>query len=153
MAGALYVKIDGIEGDSEDKDHSGFFDATAFSFSGQSPTDPTTMLPRGNRVYSPFSFTIKHDGNLATLYQYMNDNKDTSVTVQWRVQAKTGKINGIDMSLKDARIISLSTQVTEENGTVTSSTKVQMGYGSADLTANGEKNAGIESAWETRAHA
>ena len=153
MAGALYVKIDGIEGDSEDLDHKGFFDATSFNFSGQSPTDPTTMLPRGNRVYSPFSFTIKHDGNLATLYQYMNKNKDTKVTVQWRVQAKAGKINGIDMELGDARVIGVSTQVQEENGTVTSTSKVQMSYGTANLEANGETAAAISTDWNTREHA
>jgi type VI protein secretion system component Hcp len=152
MAGALFVKIDGIEADAEDKDHSGYFDAISFGFGGNASVDPTTLLPRAKANSNPFTFSVKQDGNLATVYQYMFTNKDTKVTAHWRMQVKAGKVLGVDMTLEDARIISVNTQLAEEGGNVTSSTTIQVGYGSCTVQFNGEKNAAVETAWNTRAH-
>jgi type VI secretion system Hcp family effector len=152
MAGVLFVEIKGITADSEDAGHEGYFDATSISFGGQSPTNASTGLPTGRVMWSPFSFTVAHDGNLAMVYKYMRENAHVSVKIIWRTQVKKEKIDAIDMKLEDARITSVSTQVQEEAGVVSSQTTIQMAYGKAELTANGEKNKNVMDSWQTRAH-
>ncbi len=65
MAGDMYMEIDGIKGESTDKDHSGWFEITSYSFAANQPAAATRSTSGGatvERVYlSDFTITKSMD--------------------------------------------------------------------------------------------
>jgi len=117
MAGQIYAKLDGIDGESEDMGHEGFFDVESFDFGGNQNISGSTGLSTGRVNYDVATFTVKHDKNLAALFQYMNGNTPISeATIHWRQVVDDDAVLAIDMVLNDVKIISVHTSLQDEDG-------------------------------------
>jgi len=122
MAGQIYVKLDGIAGESEDREHADFFDAESFDFGGSQNLDPGTFQSTGRVNYDTAMFTVKHDKQLATLFQYMNENKLVeTVTVHWRQVVEEGDVLAIDMELRKAKVVSVHSSLEDQPGSAMNS--------------------------------
>jgi len=75
MKSQTFLKLDGVEGDSTDVRHRGWFDVVAVFYGGSQinmPRDPSTGQATGKRQYKPFRIVVcvgRNFANIASLGQ------------------------------------------------------------------------------------
>ncbi len=121
MAGQLYVKLDGVDGGSQDDnfDHKdSFFDAESFDFGGSINFDQDAHRATGRTNYDLVTFTLKYDRMLATLFDKMNTRASIdSVIIHWVSTADDGSESKfLDLTLENAKVISVNTSLQDEGG-------------------------------------
>ena len=95
---AAYLKFDGVDGESRDKDHKGWIDVLSVS-QAAAPRDAASGLPTGKRQHKPITFTKPIDKASPILARALaNGTHLTNVTL---------KQYGHVTVLKSARVVSI----------------------------------------------
>ncbi|HLS99126.1 MAG: type VI secretion system tube protein Hcp [Porticoccaceae bacterium] len=95
---AAYLKFDGVEGESRDKDHKGWIDLLSVS-AVVSPRDAASGLPTGKRQHKPVTVTKPIDKASPVLAKALAEGKHLT-----NVQVKR---DGHVTVLKRARVVSI----------------------------------------------
>lgn len=116
----IFMKIDGIEGGTTDPDSSYAknFEVETVSFGGSYNIDSKSFVPTGGKIVEPITVTIKHDKNLGSLYEFFKKGRKDAFGVElvWRID-EASAVQGLKLTLKDALIAAINTNVTDTAGT------------------------------------
>ncbi len=104
-----FLKIEGVEGESQDREHEGWSDITSLSWGVQIPSDRASGLATGKRQHRPFSVVKEIDKATPKLMEYCaNGVVSDKIEIQAvRLDPKTNEpLPYFTIILREARITS-----------------------------------------------
>lgn len=108
---AAYIKFDGVDGESTDRDHKGWIDVMSVS-QARAPRDAASGLPTGKRQHKPLTITKPIDKASPILAKSLANGSPLSnvtVSVDGHVTVlKSAKVVSIDRDSSGNEIITLA---------------------------------------------
>lgn len=116
MATQIFMKLDGIQGGTQNPDFEEYFDVVSFDMGGSYNFNPATFAATGTYMAHPVSVVIKHDKMLATIFDYWQKRMETEAHIVWVQSEGDASENAIDLTLKKAFIAGVDSSVTDSEG-------------------------------------
>jgi type VI secretion system secreted protein Hcp len=106
----MFLKVEGVTGESSDADHKGEIDVVSWSWGLQASLDASTGQASGRRRLSELQIVKRVDRSSPTLMDFVKTNKPVkNVTLTVRKAGKT-PLKYFTIELKDARVTSVKTE-------------------------------------------
>jgi len=149
----MFLKVQGVTGESNDADHKGEIDVTSWSWGMESPTDAYSGTAKGRTVVHEINVVKRVDQSSATLMAFLRNNKIVP-TAQLTVRKAGDKpLEYFKIELENVRITALKT-ASEEDELVE---RVSLGFSKLRVTYTPQGKTGGSGGganiFETDAHA
>lgn len=106
----MFLKVEGVTGESGDADHKGEIDVVSWSWGLQAPSDVATGLASGRRRLSELQITKKVDRATPVLMQYLSRNTKAKTAVLTVRKAGKTPLTYFKISMKEVRVASVKTE-------------------------------------------
>ncbi len=107
--GAIYLHVNGIEGESTDSGHEGWIDVLSIDWGLSSTTrDAASGLPTGKRQHEPVELTIEYEKASPKLQEALTSGTPLDATVEiFEIDENGTMVHTVTLNMTEAEIISI----------------------------------------------
>ena len=106
----MFLKVQGVTGETRDADHQGAIDVVSWSWGMESPTETMTGLAKGRVVVSELHVVKRVDQSSPTLMSYLRQNKVVPLVELTVRKAGEKPLEYFKIELQNAKITSLKAE-------------------------------------------
>ncbi|HEX7616466.1 MAG TPA: type VI secretion system tube protein Hcp [Thermoanaerobaculia bacterium] len=140
----MFLKLDGVEGESEDPSHPGEIQLEGFRQSLMSPRDASTDQASGKRKWSHLSLRAKVDKSTAMLFKKLATNeKIPTATLKCYKAGGLAKVEYLTITLSDVYVVKVQAGELESNaGEVIPHCDFDLSFGKIVITSGKQTEKG-----------